>query len=247
MSTFVTADPHFGHERIIALCRRPFASVDEMNRVLIERWNERVKPKDVVYLLGDVFLKMPPREAMNIRAKLAGNIHLICGNHDDVARSMPNAWAWTKDLYQLKFPDFKAIMTHFPLRAWPGSYRGVANLHGHSHGNLPLGPFSQIDVGVDCHDFYPIALEHVQALIDAQQAPPPVDLEAPATVEELHELIWHMWTHEGCDRSGFKTMSLRQREIYQTVLKHTRPEPWKHRPVHDEKKGESLNAVIGNA
>jgi len=230
MSTYVTADHHFGHENIIHLCHRPFASVEEMNRVLIERWNEKVQPKDTVYLLGDVFVKMTVREAQAIRSKLNGNIHLICGNHDEVARSMANAWGWVKDLYSLNLENFKAVLSHYPLRSWAGSHRGVANLHGHSHGNLSACVFAQIDVGVDCHDFYPLPVEAVKALLDLQENPPPVEFDAPPSVAELNDLIRHMWVNDGMTRNGFRTMSQRQKDIYQTVIQHKRAEPWLNGP-----------------
>ena len=60
---FFTADTHFGHRNIIAYANRPFASVEEMDEVLIERWNERIRPHDVVYHLGDFSLTRGPRTA----------------------------------------------------------------------------------------------------------------------------------------------------------------------------------------
>jgi calcineurin-like phosphoesterase family protein len=50
---FFTSDTHFGHANIIKYCGRPFASVEEMNRELIARWNAVVGPRDTVYHLGD--------------------------------------------------------------------------------------------------------------------------------------------------------------------------------------------------
>ena len=37
MTTWYTADPHFGHRNIIDLCGRPFADVDEMNDAIVYR------------------------------------------------------------------------------------------------------------------------------------------------------------------------------------------------------------------
>jgi calcineurin-like phosphoesterase family protein len=31
MSIWFTSDTHFGHERIVSYCKRPFRDVDEMN------------------------------------------------------------------------------------------------------------------------------------------------------------------------------------------------------------------------
>ena len=40
---FFTSDHHFGHDNIIKFCNRPFEDVREMNQVLIERWNKKIK------------------------------------------------------------------------------------------------------------------------------------------------------------------------------------------------------------
>ena len=53
MAKFIIADTHFFHENIIDYCDRPFKDWQEMNAVMIERWNEVVTPEDEVYHLGD--------------------------------------------------------------------------------------------------------------------------------------------------------------------------------------------------
>lgn len=47
------ADLHFGHQSVINFDRRPFANVNEMDRVLIDSWNRRVTKNDQVYIVGD--------------------------------------------------------------------------------------------------------------------------------------------------------------------------------------------------
>ena len=51
---FFTSDLHFGHGKIIDHCGRPFSSVEEMDRVMIENWNRRVRKNDKVYIVGDI-------------------------------------------------------------------------------------------------------------------------------------------------------------------------------------------------
>ncbi len=46
---YFTADTHFNHANVLKYCARPFASIDEMNRELIARWNALVGPEDTVY------------------------------------------------------------------------------------------------------------------------------------------------------------------------------------------------------
>lgn len=42
MKVFVIADTHFDHANIIKYCNRPFASVQEMNKVMLKNWNNTV-------------------------------------------------------------------------------------------------------------------------------------------------------------------------------------------------------------
>ena len=51
---FYTADPHFGYEPVIVQTNRPFSHTQNMDEVLICRWNEVVSDDDTVYLLGDL-------------------------------------------------------------------------------------------------------------------------------------------------------------------------------------------------
>ena len=50
---FFTSDQHFCHTKIITMCNRPFAGIDEMNGTLIANWNSAVSDADEVYILGD--------------------------------------------------------------------------------------------------------------------------------------------------------------------------------------------------
>lgn len=58
---FYIGDPHLGHETIIRLRDRPFASADEMDETIISRWNRRVTNADMVFILGDMMFRMKKR------------------------------------------------------------------------------------------------------------------------------------------------------------------------------------------
>ena len=81
MTKFLIGCTHFGHANIIKLANRPFSSVQEMDEVMIERWNSVVKKNDTVYHLGDFAFRGAP--ANNYKKKLSGNIICLQGNHDD--------------------------------------------------------------------------------------------------------------------------------------------------------------------
>ena len=84
---YFTSDHHFGHKNIIKFSKRPFKGVDEMDEMLIQKWNEKIKPEDDVYHLGDVGLSSFGKLS-KILEKLNGKIYLINGNHEKIGSSL---------------------------------------------------------------------------------------------------------------------------------------------------------------
>ena len=124
--TFFVADNHFNHANIIMYCKRPFASVSHMNRVMIDRWNSVVYQTDTVYHLGD--LGFGSREVItNLLNGLNGNIILIKGNHDKLPKGF-----WERngvDFHKHPIPYRDFILSHEPIE----DVR--FNVHGHTHNN----------------------------------------------------------------------------------------------------------------
>lgn len=135
---------------------------------MTKRWNEKVKPNDTVYYLGDFCLHNDFRPRM-IMDKLNGKIHLVKGNHD-YKKALPilkDRVESISDLLEVTIQDkeFKKIVVvlcHYPLRTWHHSNRGSIHLHGHCHGNLPENDSLSMDVGVDTNNFYPYSFEEVK-------------------------------------------------------------------------------------
>jgi len=79
-SVFLVSDTHFGHTGVCRFTRddgtklRPWDDPDEMDEAMVKAWNERVKPLDKVYHLGDVVIN---RKALNILHRLNGDKVLI--------------------------------------------------------------------------------------------------------------------------------------------------------------------------
>jgi calcineurin-like phosphoesterase family protein len=76
-----TSDHHFGHENILSYAKRPFGSVDEMNRTMIEKHNDVVGDSDTVWILGDVALGNI-KDTLPLVGQLRGHKYLVAGNHD---------------------------------------------------------------------------------------------------------------------------------------------------------------------
>lgn len=81
-----TSDLHFCHTNIIKHAERPFKSTEEMNEVLIQRWNEKVAEEDYVYILGDLSWAAKGKTLPLVK-RLKGNKILIKGNHDNLTKT----------------------------------------------------------------------------------------------------------------------------------------------------------------
>ncbi len=89
---FIISDTHFLHTNIIKYCDRPFVSMEEMNKVMIRNWNNKVEPEDWVLHGGDWSYgrDAKPERIKEIRKQCNGNIILCRGNHD--SKLSANKW-----------------------------------------------------------------------------------------------------------------------------------------------------------
>ena len=165
---FFTGDTHFGHAKVIEYCKRPFQDVHEMDAELIERWNKRVKPGDLVYHLGDFALVRNPAEIKTYVRQLRGQIHLILGNHDQKRLKGLVGFADVTPYKEITVGEQKIILLHYAMKVWNKSHFGSWQLHGHSHGSLPRDfERKQLDVGVDVWNYAPISFEEVAKEMEA--------------------------------------------------------------------------------
>ena len=54
---YYIADLHLGHEGILKICNRPFDTIKENDRCIIENWNKVVGAKDDIYIVGNFSYK----------------------------------------------------------------------------------------------------------------------------------------------------------------------------------------------
>ena len=134
-AVFLCSDHHFGHEKTCTVFKkadgsplRPFASAEEMNEELVRRHNEKVRPTDKVYFLGDVAIA---RKSLSVLDRLNGDKILIRGNHD----------IFKLEDYTKYFRDIRGyhvmnglILSHVPVHT-DSLARFGANIHGHLHAN----------------------------------------------------------------------------------------------------------------
>jgi calcineurin-like phosphoesterase family protein len=172
-AVFLVSDTHFGHAGVCRFTHpetgeklRPWTDPEEMDEDMIRAWNERVRPQDKVYHLGDVVIN---RRAMSTLARLNGDKVLIRGNHD----------IFRDDEYRQYFRELRAyhvmngmILSHIPIHEDSLGRFGV-NIHGHLHASR-VKKDGVVDVRYHCvcveqtPDFAPILFEDVIARIEEE-------------------------------------------------------------------------------
>ena len=184
-TTWLISDTHFGHENCCTKFKcadgsplRPFASAEEMDEELVKRWNDRVRPNDKVYHLGDVVIA---KRHLATLERLNGDKVLIKGNHD----------IFKLEDYTRHFRDIRGyhvlngmILSHIPVHP-SNLYRFGTNIHGHLHDNRVMKTVygmsenfestvaevidpQYFSVCVEQTGFAPISLEEVKERIIAQ-------------------------------------------------------------------------------
>ena len=152
-----TSDLHFGHTSVINFDHRPFTDRDEMDECLIKLWNDRVRPDDDVYIVGDVIFRSQKTVSWYMR-QLKGHKHLIIGNHD-------RYWLYEKGkgydkqsiecFDEIRHEDFitdtlkvdgreekvNIHLCHYPLAEWDKYYHGGYLIHGHIHNRTDCDSF----------------------------------------------------------------------------------------------------------
>lgn len=178
MTIWFSSDLHLHHANIIQYAKRPFKDVKEMNDCLLTLHNERVKPVDHWYNLGDVTMERDGQgRGLEILSQFHGHKRLILGNHDHYKMRQ----------YLVYFEKVMAtnrlgglMLTHIPVH--PQSLgRALANVHGHTHDHpdyepvaaqqfdkvwegktqVPARLIPYINISVERTNYAPITLEDI--------------------------------------------------------------------------------------
>ncbi|MCR5675010.1 MAG: metallophosphoesterase family protein [Lachnospiraceae bacterium] len=123
---FYIADCHFFHESLnVQMDNRGFQNVADMNARMLERWNDRVRAKDEVVILGDLSLGNA-EETNELLAKLHGRLFLIRGNHDYYGKKSgftADRFEWIRDYAELHDENRKVVLCHYPIMFYNRQYQ----------------------------------------------------------------------------------------------------------------------------
>ena len=172
MRYFFSADTHYFHSNIINYCDRPFKDVEEMNSVIMKKFNEKVKKDDTVYFLGDFGFfassnrafrgEGQPYNADDILKQLNGKRwYFVKGNHDKSSNKLKtNVKSIT-----IKQSNLTVELVHNPKDA---DIKHDLILCGHVHEKYLIKEIKidkkivpVINVCVDMWNFYPVTWEDI--------------------------------------------------------------------------------------
>ena len=166
MQLWITSDSHFGHRSMIDVFKkadgspaRPFASVDEMDEVMLTNWNARVKPGDHVWHLGDFAMKAV--YLLKYGPMLNGRKRLIRGNHD-IFKTKQYLAAGFEEIRGVSVLN-KLVFTHIPIHPLSMA-RFRANVHGHTH-DQPDYDHRYLNMSVERMDYTPQPIEVVEDMV----------------------------------------------------------------------------------
>lgn len=179
-----TSDLHFGHRNVLRFCNRPWTDEKEMQKGLIENWNNTVGDNDIVFVLGDTFWFNESRTIKKVLDQLRGkDIYILPGNHDEFEsyhRVIDPRIHLCADVVCCWFtqegqPKREVWLSHYPMMTWPHRENGAWQLFGHIHSkpgrdegvdqDLQLH-WNQADVGCDYWGWKPVSLDHLTQMFN---------------------------------------------------------------------------------
>ena len=133
MPKLYISDCHFRHANVLKFDNRPWDNIMEMERDMIQRWNEKVDRSDDVYILGD-FCWGTAKDWRMILPQLKGHKHLIKGNHD--LKQIPGdiRFASVSEYKEVGDSGYRVCMSHYPMLCYrhDNNPRAIM-LYGHVH------------------------------------------------------------------------------------------------------------------
>ena len=121
------SDTFFGRTSLAK--KRGFVSAEEMDNTIIDNWNDKVDPNDIVWHLGNFCWDVISGE--NALQRLNGSINLIQSELDIAFNDMFQIQGINKFQGYFISESHNIVMSHWPLVDWPGKrVNDTLHLHG---------------------------------------------------------------------------------------------------------------------
>lgn len=164
MSKYFTSDWHLDHKLMIELGHRPFKTLNEMNKTIVQNLLNILESGDQLYFLGDLSWSIKAYKDFFAQFPHDVEFHWILGNHDKKQYKQYERFVTsvgdTKEIYiGNKIPVY---MNHYPHLTWNKSHFNAFHLFGHHHigsnGNSKLDKMingKMLNVNCEFHYYEP--------------------------------------------------------------------------------------------
>lgn len=180
-----TSDWHIQHKNLVSGTSswndksgcRDFASLEEMENVIVSNYNSVVRKDDIVFNLGDVLFGDKTYLPKFLDRLNCRNIYLLRGNHDTYFQKFPEYHKLFLGVYDYLEVIIRRgcknkrnrnfVLFHYPIASWNNITESLM-CHGHSHGTFPDDKnLRRLDVGVDVdlyghRKFFPFSLDELE-------------------------------------------------------------------------------------
>lgn len=160
MNIFLTSDTFFG--RHLVSIQREFNGSEEMEDFIIQKWNETVKTKDVVYHLGN--FAWDPISAERTLSFMNGTVFFVGGAYDK--HLSENSLVQLKKHFLLptlsEIPRLNSVLCHWPLDRWNGKNEDVFHFYGGESTEVQMK--NRWCVNIEKWDYRPIELDFFKEL-----------------------------------------------------------------------------------
>lgn len=140
---------------------------EEKNEFIIQEWNKFVRPRDIVYHLGN-FSVGNKKETEKILSSLHGRINLIVGSEDSRSNilGLKNMLSSTNYRLEMTVDNHLITLNHYPQLRWNSD--DMSNswmIHGYTmHQSPPINGKLMLDVGFSGFN-RPINFDEVQKIM----------------------------------------------------------------------------------
>ena len=120
---YYIADLHFFHQAMNThMDKRGFEDIHQMNTYMIEKWNQKVRKKDEVVILGDLSWGNV-QDTNTLLQQLHGKLYMIQGNHDRFLNHREvntSRFVWIKPYAEMSDNNRKVVLCHYPILCYNG-------------------------------------------------------------------------------------------------------------------------------
>jgi len=162
---YVISDTFFG--RYSKAKERGFDNTHDMQKHLIEAWNAKVNPNDIVYHLGNFAWDIISAE--HALLNLNGNINFLPSTYDSALMETVDVFDNLKvidnSIYVIESLEW--VLSPWPLKDWPGKKHGAMHVHGgDKRYKAQLQKELRFNSNCDLWSYAPVSLESLTEVIE---------------------------------------------------------------------------------